>query len=728
MSAKIKFLIVFLGIIQFGFTQNIHPNLILTKSGVNQIKKDWDKSALFKQTFNEVKADLDKNLNLVVDVPFPKDAGGGYSHEKHKQNYIHMHAAGFFYQITGEKKYAEFIKNMLDKYSDLYPTLKRHPEARGKTGGRLFWQTLNETVWLVHTIQAYDCIYDYLSESERDKFEQKIFIPMVDFFLTEHRHQFDLIHNHGTWMVAAVGMTGIVTGKKEYVDKALYGSYIDKKGGFLEQLDKLFSPDGYYTEGAYYVRYAMWPFFLFAEALENNLQELKIYKYRDSIIKKAFYTALQLTNTDGHFIPFNDALKEKNWLSNEIIVGLNFVYKRYGQDKTLLGIARAQNKVTLSDAGLLLSMDLQNENSIPEFQWNSLKLTDGFDGLKGGIGVLRFGDKKDMSTLLMKYTSHGLSHGHYDKLNLIYYDQNVEILPDYGAARFINIEQKYGGRYLPENNTFALQTVAHNTIVVDEESHFGGNINVSQNFHSEPYLFNAENVNFQYVSAKEKNAYSGVNLHRSVFMVNDSVLARPLIIDVYKVRSEKEHQYDLPFYYKGHFIGSNFEYKTFSSEKKVLGKNSGYQHLWKEAESSCNGNSIITWLNKNRFYSIISNADSNMQIIFTRIGGADPNFNLRNEPGIMFRKKANANTFVSVIESHGYFDPVTEITTNSYPLINKVNVIYDSDDYTAVELKGINTIQWLLIISNKNNDKKQIHKLVVNNNLYEWVGPVLLKK
>ena len=34
-----------------------------------------------------------------------------------------------------------------------------------------------------------------------------------------------------------------------------------KKAGFLAQLDGSFSPDGYFTEGPYYLRYAIWSVF-----------------------------------------------------------------------------------------------------------------------------------------------------------------------------------------------------------------------------------------------------------------------------------------------------------------------------------------------------------------------------------------------------------------------------------------------------------------------------------
>ena len=206
---------------------------------------------------------------------------------------------------------------------------------------------------------------------------------------------------------------------KIWLIRHLYGSKKDSNGGFIKQLETLFSPDGYYTEGGYYVRYALMPFFVFAEALNNNLPELKIYEFREQILKKGFYSALQLTYTNGSFIPINDAIKDKNYLSPEIVIALDLVYKNYGQDKTLLGIANKQNSVMLNEAGLLVAKDISQQNSFLEFPYKSVEYSDGANGNEGGISLLRFGSFKDQSLLVMKYTGHGLSHGHYDKLSFL---------------------------------------------------------------------------------------------------------------------------------------------------------------------------------------------------------------------------------------------------------------------------------------------------------------------
>lgn len=708
--------------------QTSHPNLLLTEKAVKDIQADKGKYPLFNKTFEEAKSIVDEALSRQIVVPVPEDAGGGYTHEKHKRNYNEMYLAGILFQATGEEKYAEFIRDMLNKYAVLYPTLGRHPQGKIEKAGKLFWQTLNENVWLIHTIQAYDCIYNWLKPEERKLFEDNIFIPMCDFFINECDDEFDLIHNHGTWMVASVGMTGLVIDRNDYVEKALHGTGLDNKGGFLAQLDNLFSPDGYYTEGGYYARYAIWPFYIFSEALENNRPDLDIFGYRESILKKALYSTLQMTYSNGAFMPINDALKEKTWITQGLVLASNVAFERYGHDKSLLFLVKQQDEVTLNAAGLVTAKALSETSDIPAFEWKSINFSDGPDGQKGGVSILRWGEQKDMQTLLFKYSSHGLSHGHFDKLHFLFYDQGQEIIQDYGAARFLNVVQKFGGRYLKENDTYAKQTVAHNTVVVDETSDFNGDLNVAEEYHPEGYLFDTDNENFQYVSAKDNYAYPGVEMHRTMALINDGKISRPIILDVFRIVSDKEHQYDLPFYYLGQIIYTNFEYTSYDKEKTTMGKADGYQHLWKNAYGEAKGSAVITWLNNKRFYSLVTSAGSDMGIYFTEIGAGDPKFNLRNDPGLMLRKNAKDFVFASVIEPHGEYNPAQEYTTESYSSIKEVNVIFSSADYTIVNMKGDRDIDWLVMISNSDNDQTHSHSVDVKGKIYSWTGAVFIQK
>ena len=705
-----------------------HPNLVINREDVKEIKENLGKVPLFDKVFDKAKQTIDEAIREPIDVPVPKDPAGGYTHTKHQENYKEMYLAGIMYSVTGEKKYAGFIRDMLDKYAAMYPTLPLHPAAKGEAPGKLFWQSLNETVWLFYTIQAYDCIYDWLTPEERKNYEDNIFRPMCKFFVVNTRQQFDFIHNHGTWMDASVGMTGYVLKDKKLVQQALYGSKIDSTAGYMKQLQMLISPDGYYTEGAYYARYALMPFFLFAKAIQNNQPDMKIFDYRNQILKKFLYASLQMTYTNGNFIPINDALKEKNFLSVEIVDALDITYKEYGHDNSLLSIAKRQGTVMLDGAGLLVAKALKDPSNVKEFQWKSEDFSDGPNGKSGGLDILRYGPSSDEECLVFKYTSHGLSHGHFDKLSCLFYDAGKEILQDYGSARFLNIEQKDGGRYLFENKTFAKQTIAHNTIVVDEKSDYDGKMDISEKYHPDKFYFSDKNPDFQVTSAVDTHSYKGVRMHRTLAMINDKSFSRPIIVDIFSVESDKEHQYDLPFYYMGQFISTNFKYNAFSTNLSPLGKKNGYQYLWKEAVGSMNGTAKFTWLNDERFYSIVSSVDSTDELYMLRIGANDPNFNLRNDPAYMIRAKGKDHVFASVLEPHGDFNPKDEQTVNSYSQVKSIKVLASNSEATVTEVEMNNGLLLNLMVANNSSDKTGGHSIDINGKMYKWKGAVYLLK
>ncbi|HEY0304409.1 MAG TPA: alginate lyase family protein, partial [Longimicrobiales bacterium] len=200
-----------------------HPRIFITKTEAAEIRGALGKYPLLDQSLARARETVDRAIAATIDVPPPGEAGG-YAHEKHKQNYREMQSAGLLYQITGEEKYARFVRDVLEKYAVLYPTLGAHPLSRNQAPGKLFHQALNEANWLVATSIAYDCVYDYLKPEERARFEKNVLRPMADWLSVTHAKEFDRIHNHGTWATASVGMLGLVINDDAYVNRALKGT------------------------------------------------------------------------------------------------------------------------------------------------------------------------------------------------------------------------------------------------------------------------------------------------------------------------------------------------------------------------------------------------------------------------------------------------------------------------------------------------------------------------
>ncbi|GAA3512129.1 hypothetical protein GCM10022393_27330 [Aquimarina addita] len=706
------------------------PVLSLYPKDATEIKKLKDSNDVLKISFDEHQKKADKAITNGIEVPVPKDPGGGYTHEKHKQNYGEMYAAGIAYQITNDKKYATFVTDMLLEYAKMYPTLPLHPFSKeNHPAGKLFWQGLNESVWLVNSIQAYNLVSSAISEENKKIIETDVFRKVVEFVSVDSKETFNRIHNHGTWAVAGVGMTGYVLEDQDMVDRALYGSNKDKKTGFLKQINELFSPDGYYSEGPYYQRYAMMPFMLFAQAIENNQPDLKIFEYRNQLLGKAVTTVLQLTDENGAFLPFNDALKEKNYLTGELIFASNIAYAYY-KDEALLPVILKHGKVSISSAGLKVAQALDNFE-LTAYVKKPMLILDGKDGKAGGLALMRMsnGKQDEQLTSIFKFASQGMGHGHFDRLSIFMYDGKQEILQDYGAARFLNVESKQGGRYLPENKTWAKQTIAHNTVTVDQKSQFGGNVKKSSAVNPKLIFSNLEDPNLQIVSAVEENGYEGVKMQRTITMIKDEKLERPpFLIDVYTINSENVHQYDLNFMYQGQVMETNFDYKK-ETTLSPLGKENGYQHLWKQAEGRSEKNlATLTWLNKNSFYSISSLIDADSRMIFSRLGANDPDFNLRNEPSYMIREKGKKNhIFVNVIEPHGNFDPKLESVQNPHSSVSEIKVLLSNKEYTAISIILDAKKTYTLVIANNSSESNKQHSVTIDEQEYEWTGNYNLK-
>ena len=716
-----------------------HPNLILTESGVERMRENVGQVPLFDKSLASVKQQVDAEIAMGIDTPIPKDFSGGYTHQRHKQNFFIAQKAGVLYQILEDEKYAKYIRDMLFQYEAMYKDLPLHPQERSYARGKLFWQCLNDSNWLVYMSQAYDAIYNYLSKDERQALETNLFRPFADFISIENPQFFNRVHNHSTWGIAAVGMIGLVMNDEELIQRALYG--IDDDGlevggkdndggtikiegqrkGFFANLEEPFSPDGYYTEGPYYQRYAMYPFLIFALAMENNRPDLKVLQHKDNVLLKGVDALLNLSDADGEFFPLNDGQKGMSYYSASLVTAVDLAYFYGNKDPQLLSIVEKQGQVLLQESGLAAAIGVRDGKAKPYLK-GSVNLSDGINGKQGGIGVLRHGNE-DL-TLVFKYAAQGLSHGHYDKLSFSLYEKGEEVLQDYGLARFVNIEQKGGGNYLKENTTWAKTTIAHNTLSINQQKHFGGVYDVASQHHSELFTFDANKDNVKVVSATEENAYPGTFMHRTMAVIKEESFEKPYLLDIMRVTSDSENQYDLPFYYLGQVIDNNFDYQSPTS-LHPLGEENGYQHLYVEGQGSAvEGNTKFSWLGAGKYYTLTMLTDAQDDIYLTRIGANDPEFNLRREAGIMLRREKTQDTvFVSVVEPHGSYSPVSESSKNSKSSIAKLELVLNSAKYTGVSIVDVKGKTQLFVIANSDNSDTAEHAVTIDGETYRWTGP-----
>ena len=261
-------------------------------------------------------------------------------------------------------------------------------------------------------------------------------------------------------------------------------------------------------------------------------------------------------------------------------------------------------------------------------------------------------------------------------------------------------------------------------MVLNESSHFNGKYEQGSQHHSQLHFFDAANEDLQVVSARETNAYSNTEILRTMAFIKMESFEKPFVLDMVKVNTQGENQYDLPFHFMGQLIHTNFEHQM-PLKLEALGSDNGYQHLYVEGKGEPSAdNTKLSWLRNNQFYTLTSITADKDELFFTRLGAKDPQFNLSRDASFILRRKNTQNTlFVSTMEAHGSYSPVSELSINAHSAIARLQVVFDSEKYTAVTIENKNGELGLFIISNKNESKKEMHTLTIDTKSYQWTGP-----
>ncbi|RBW43074.1 chondroitin lyase [Psychromonas sp. B3M02] len=695
--------------------------VLMNQQEVEAIQQELGKTSLMGRSLDALIKDTDKYLTLPIDVPGHSPAGG-YAHNKHQQNYKYIEQAGRLFLITGEDKYAQFAAALLTQYADKYLVLGFQEQRNTNPPGRLFHQMLNEHVWLLYSSLGYSCIKHWLTEAQRQHIVKQLFEPMLEVATVKYHFDFDRIHNHGVWAVAATAACGAAIGQEKYIDLALHGlAGDDIQGGFLAQLSNLFAPSGYYIEGPYYHRYAIRPLCLLAELTQRFRPELDIFNFKNQVIGKTIQSLLSTAYPNGVFPSLNDASKSMDIKDEGVVIAVSLYAKHYPEDTNLYGIANIQEQIWISGCGVALSQAYQAQASVEVPCLPSVELNEGPDGDKGAQGFIRMQNSQgDISQLVMNYGQHGMGHGHFDTLGMTYFNNDQEVLRDYGFGRWVNIEPKFGGRYLDENKSYARQTIVHNLVSVDAGCQNDFDVELADSKHGIPHFFIGEGK-IQAMSAFAEDFYPGVEQQRSLVLIEHQQLTQPLLLDLFRLSSDKDHQYDYSLQYQGQIIRTNVEHKQHST-LNPMGDDAGYQHLWNVSEGKGQNTNLVSWLQGSSYYTWLSASSADDTLFFTRTGANDPDFNLRSETSLILRRQAKNSLFANVIETHGYFNESVEASLDARGKIHTINIIGFNEQASVIEVLGEDIALTVMINNAKDATETSQTTIEFNNQSYSWTG------
>ena len=258
----------------------------------------------------------------------------------------------------------------------------------------------------------------------------------------------------------------------------------------------------------------------------------------------------------------------------------------------------------------------------------------------------------------------------------------------------------------------------------NQASHFGGNYEIGSTFHSELKFVDTSRDDVQIVSAVETNAYPGTDLQRTMAMIKLDASAKPFIVDIMRIDSATKNQYDLPYYFMGQVLETSFDYEA-PTVLAALGEENGYQHLYLEAKGKpASESSQFTWLQEGKFYTLTAATALADDLIFARIGANDPDFNLRRDAALIIRRADTQSTVIAaVIEPHGSYSPISELSVDPKSSVAHVSVVHDDAKYTAVRIEDRQQQSSLLVVANSEAVPSKKHKLKVDGQVYRWTGP-----
>lgn len=600
-----------------------------------------------------------------------------------------LFTAALAYAFSGDKRYAEWTRDGLLAYADLYPRLSA---SRGGKN-RLFTQSsLYEATWLVTVVQAYDLVAGsgvFAPEQSRrvedDLLRRSVACFKIEDFERDERLK-DLhfrCYNFQAWHISAVGLVGLAVKDPELVDWAINSPY-----GFRHLIAHDVNDDGIFWERSPgyhdFVLRALLPFteamlhsgadlYQMAVPADRSRDEDSHYvtdtSDRPKSLRMMFEPLFYMTFPDLSYPALGDSTSGPLRANAISLIGA----ERYRDEKLAWLLARKRPE-SGSDTARPSQFGAEWHWLVygrPEAAASSFPLRNGRFANTGeyqngcslfpstGVAILReesgdYTSRPENTAVSLSYGPHGGGHGHSDKLNIVMYAQGRQWIPDFGSM-------PYETRWKSE---WTAQTISHNTVVVDGVSQKPTGNRVVQ----WPTDSAADRVigvlerfdaRSKAASAYCDTAYDGVRLRRMVRLAGNAV------VDAFTVTDRKgtEHQYDYVLHVDGELESSSLPLAPRSGK---LGETSGYQLVEQKKRGAAKAPFTLTFTSEGKQLRLWVAGQDATEII---VGDGLTNSPDRRMPMVVLRRKASHTRFVTVLEPVSAQDNILGVRTEGAHIV-----------------------------------------------------------
>ena len=510
------------------------------------------------------------------------------------------------FRLTGDERYGRAAAAILLGYAERYPATVEHGSWAGK--GRMMGQSLDEAVWAIALLRAYDLIKDWgvLSDDDQARIEQELFRPVAELL----RKQTSQIHNIHSWHNAAIAMIGLTVGDPELVNFAVS----HPASGYIAQVTQGVMDDGFWYEGS--IGYH----FYTISSLQHLVVALRAAGLEiphEDRLKMMYLAPILYADPEMGLPSLNDSAPGSTLYGQADFYEFAAGWWDEPQFARVLAEAYTTGGRTRSSLNALL----YGPGDVAQAAVEAQPLpSHNFEA--SGIGILRRGD----SYVLLKYGPHGGGHGHPDKLGMVLYGLGEPLSKDLGTP----------GYGVPLTQTWYRQTVSHNTIVVDERT---------QQPTQGTLRAWVEGEDFDAITAASTGAYPGVELQRTLILTGD------LLVFVDRAASGQVHTFDWVYHAEGRwdlaasrgFAATRLQDSPFSGD--------GYQHLANVQRAPVDGAWRVGWITpKNNRYSLWMAAGPGTEL-FLAEGPSNPAD--RQRPAVIVRRRGERTLWAGVFDLSG---------------------------------------------------------------------------
>jgi hypothetical protein len=694
------------------FAASTHPRLMADAADVAKAKEWLKDYAWYREIFDERQAEIDRflqNRPIFVspvkqiyqykmytcpkhDVELlyeefrphehrcPQDTNEVYSGGKYDSAWSgwynrllasHLVWMGMLYQVYGDEKYAEAAREILLQFADLY---LQYPTANTILGpAHVFFGTLSESFWGVDMAYGYDFVYNYkgFTPADHQKLKEKFFYP-----LAEITQKFpESASNRQLWYNNVSAAVGFLYDDQKLIDFALNGEY-----GFYWQLGSALPESGFWPEWSGYHYVALRGMIHLAEMARHNGLDLYHKEIAGRTMKKMFDVPFDLIKPNYEFPRLKDS-GGGNILEYATFYEIGYAIYKDPKYLALLNLTTVQRgtQIVAEESGLgrkrspITMFNLTPE--IPADTTTNIYSDKSFHLEGNGFAILRNGEASERRYLYLDYGIMGGEHGHPDRLQMGYYALGENWIVDPLNESYFN----------PNLQLWYRQTIAHNTVVIDQTSQTW--TNGYENF------FGAL-PNFQVASGGSETAYPGAKLTRTVLQVGD------YFVDLFDIESPDKRLMDWPLHSFGELTIRGV--KLEKQPRDLFGHQPGipgYDQLTEIYSGKSDGawNGVFTLNNGKKLVvrGIGEPATEIFQAMTPPIGGFYKQM-VKDQspvPMLMSRRFTNATRFAHLIHADATAPTISNFEKGSAP--NTYRVLRpQSEDLLYADV--INSVYWIL--------------------------------